>query len=86
METAPAFLGSDRPFNGRIALPPGTPMAFELTVEIRSMPKSLIDSWHRTEPPGRRSGHALVAWLGAVSTLRNACRYATATRQVDWTP
>ena len=31
---------------------PGTPMAFELTVKIRSMPKSLIDSWHRTEPPG----------------------------------
>ena len=52
METAP--LSSAAPAGHRShCTAPGTPMAFELTVEIRSMPKSLIDSWHRTEPPGR---------------------------------
>jgi len=52
----------------------GTPVAFELTVEIRSMPKSLIESRHRTA--GALSGHALVAWLGAVSTFRSRSPHA----------
>ena len=56
METAP--LSSAAPGRSRVALDcPGHFHAFELTVEIRSMPESLIESWWNEF---RRNGNRIV--------------------------
>ena len=73
METAPH--SSAAPGRSPVALDcPGHSRGIRVGVEIRSMPKSLFESRHRTA--GALSGHALVAWLGAVSTFRSRSPHA----------